>query len=296
MPGITDLTPLTLTAGDLTAAFIPGAGMVGSSLTHRGDELLGQRGGVDAYVGRGSTYGIPLLYPWANRLSGTRYGAVDLTDAPRVRRDPNGLPIHGLLHAWPHWEITEHTGDRLRARTDLSALAGFPFPHVLEQHVHLTGTSLAIATMVRATGEVDVPISFGYHPYVATTDADRLEVPARTHLTLDDRGLPTGEAEAQPAETIALAGAALDDLFTGLPNPPAFTLVRPERRITVTFDHGYPVAQLYHPPGQGLLAIEPMTAPTNALVTGDDLPAVAPGATFVATFSITVDAPPTIPS
>lgn len=296
MPGIADLTPLTLAAGDLVAAFIPGAGMVGSSLTHRGDELLGQRGGVDAYVERGSTFGIPLLYPWANRLSDTRYGDVDLTGVPRVRLDPNDLPIHGLLHAWPDWQVLEHTDDRLRARTDLADLPGFPFPHVLEQHVHLTPAGLSIATMLRATGEVEVPVSFGYHPYLATTEADRLEVPACTHVALDDRGLPTGATEPQPARAIALADADLDDLYTGLPHPPAFTLVRPERRITVTFDHGYPVAQLYAPPGQGLLAIEPMTAPTNALVTGADLPAVAPGGTFLATFSISVDVPPTIPS
>lgn len=296
MAGIADLTPLTLAAGDLVAAFIPGAGMVGSSLTHRGDELLGQRGGVDAYVERGSTFGIPLLYPWANRLSGTRYGDVDLTGVPRVRLDPNGLPIHGLLHAWPDWQVLEHTDDRLRARTDLTDLPGFPFPHVLEQHVHLTPAGLSVATMLRATGEVAVPVSFGYHPYLATTEADRLDVPACTHVALDDRGLPTGATEPQPARAIALADADLDDLYTGLAHPPAFTLVRPERRVTVTFDHGYPVAQLYAPPGQGLLAIEPMTAPTDALVTGDGLRTVEPGGTFLATFSITVDVPPTIPS
>ncbi|MBJ7521468.1 MAG: aldose 1-epimerase [Solirubrobacteraceae bacterium] len=270
--------------------------MVGSSLTHRGEELLGQRGGVEAYVERGSTFGVPLLYPWANRLSGDTYRGVDLTAAPRTRRDPNGLPIHGLLHAWPHWEVTEHTDDRLRARTDLSDLAGFPFPHALEQHVHLTPTALSIATMVRATGDVEVPVSFGYHPYLAVTEDDRLEVPARTHVAPDDRGLPTGATMQQPAETVALAGRELDDLYTGLPHPPAFTLVTSARRITVTFDHGYPVAQLYHPPGQGLLAIEPMTAPTNALVTGEALPTVPPGGTFVATFSISVDDAPTIPS
>lgn len=298
MPGIADLTPLTLTAGDLTATFIPGAGMVGSSLTHRGEDLLGQRGGVDAYVERGSTFGIPLLYPWANRLSATRYRDVDLTGAPRVRLDANGLPIHGLLHAWPGWEVLEHTADRLRARADFSdgGLPGFPFPHLLEQHVHLTAAALSIATMVRATGEAEVPVAFGYHPYLAITEADRLDVPARTHVALDDRGLPTAATEAQPAQAIALSGADLDDLYTGLSHPPAFTLVQPERRITVRFDHGYPVAQLYAPPGQGLLAIEPMTAPTNALVTGDGLRTVEPGGTFIATFSITVDAPPTIPS
>src|SRR3954453_365191 len=59
---------LTLSAGELEAVFVPDAGMVGCSLRHRGAELLGQRGGLGAYVAERKTMGIPLLYPWANRL------------------------------------------------------------------------------------------------------------------------------------------------------------------------------------------------------------------------------------
>lgn len=275
--------------------------MVGASLRHRGDELLGQRGGVGAYVDRGSTFGIPLLYPWANRLGGDAYRGVDLTGEPRLRRDGNGLPIHGLLHAWPDWEVLEATGDRLRARADFTAgLPGFPFPHVLEQHVHLTDGALAIATIVRATGDVEVPIAFGHHPYLAPPGAERaawvLGLPARRHLLLDDRGLPTGASEHAPAETAPLGDRTYDDLYDELPTLPEFSVTAGGRRITVRFDHGYPFAQIYAPPGDALLCFEPMTAPTDALRSGDGLRTVPPGGTFLATCSIAVDAAPTIPA
>ena len=60
---------LTLASdGDgLEATFVPSAGMVGCSLRHRGEELLGQRGGLRTYIEERSTMGIPLLHPWANR-------------------------------------------------------------------------------------------------------------------------------------------------------------------------------------------------------------------------------------
>jgi len=48
---------------DLEAHFAPGAGMVGCSLRHRGEKLLGLRGGVEDYLARGKTFGIPLLHP-----------------------------------------------------------------------------------------------------------------------------------------------------------------------------------------------------------------------------------------
>src|SRR5215468_7104769 len=61
------------------ATFAPRLGMIGCSLRHRGAELLGQRGGLAKYAASGSTMGIPLLHPWANRLSGFSYTVGDRT-------------------------------------------------------------------------------------------------------------------------------------------------------------------------------------------------------------------------
>ncbi len=52
---------------------------------------------------------------------------------------------------------------------------------------------------------------------------------------------------------------------------------------------GYPYAQVYAPDDDDVIALEPMTAPTNALVTGGpELPLVEPGETFAASFTITI--------
>ena len=66
-----DLTPVTLRdpSSPLSAVYVPGAGMIATSLSDGGHELRGQRRGLDAYVSARKTIGIPLLYPWANRLS-----------------------------------------------------------------------------------------------------------------------------------------------------------------------------------------------------------------------------------
>jgi aldose 1-epimerase len=96
----------------LEATFVPGAGMICSSLRHRGDELLAQNSGVGAYAERGKTMGIPLLYPWANRLGGFRYSAAAKTvdiphDPARVGLDGEGLPIHGVIPGRLEWELTQ---------------------------------------------------------------------------------------------------------------------------------------------------------------------------------------------
>lgn len=59
-------------SSSLVAQFVPDGGMIGSSLTDSGVELLGQRRGLDAYIEAGKTMGIPILYPgqiaWAATL------------------------------------------------------------------------------------------------------------------------------------------------------------------------------------------------------------------------------------
>ena len=97
--------------------------MIGISLTDSGTELLGQRRGLDAYVANGKTMGIPLLYPWANRLGANSYTAegktVTLTAGEHgVRADPNGLPIHGVLAAYPNWRVTHESGHELTGEVD----------------------------------------------------------------------------------------------------------------------------------------------------------------------------------
>jgi galactose mutarotase-like enzyme len=290
----------------IEAVFVPEAGMVGGSLTHGGRELLGQRGGLARYAAKRSTMGIPLLHPWANRLAARHFevagGEVNLDQAdPAPATDPNGLPIHGLLSAAPGWWVAHREatddGGVLRARFDFAANAGllraFPFPHELSVEATLAGRTLTITTTVEATGEGRVPISFGYHPYFKLPGADRsnwrVELPVRERLPLDERMLPTGRREPIEIESGALGSRTFDDAFTAPPAGARFAVAGGGTRIEVAFDPGYPYAQVYAPDDDDVIALEPMTAPTNALVTGGSaLPIIGPGESFGASFSVTV--------
>lgn len=294
----------------LEATFAPGVGMVGCSLRHRGEELLGQRGGLTAYAERGSSFGIPLLHPWANRLAQLSYRAEPLSsevvelDFERMplRPDENGLPIHGVLAASPHWELlsSEASADaaRLEARLDFGArpelLAAFPFPHELRLRAQLSGAVLTVTTELRATGVVAVPVSFGWHPYLTLPGAPRskwvVELPVRSRGVLDDRGIPTGETEPPPFTSGPLGDRAFDDLFPELSDPPRFTVSGGGRRLAVELVSGYPVGQVYSPADSSFICFEPMTAPTNALCSGDGLRRVAPGERFEAVFAVSVEA------
>ncbi|OBB92563.1 aldose 1-epimerase [Mycobacterium sp. 852002-40037_SCH5390672] len=269
----------------VVAQFVPEAGMIGTSLRDDGVELLGQRRGLDAYISDGKTMGIPILYPWANRLGGNRYTAQDITvtltpGENGVRADPHGLPIHGVLAAYPGWRMTAETAGELTAELDFGAdprlLASFPYPHVLTVAVRLAGRALTVRTTVTATGDRAVPLCFGFHPYLQLPDAPRadwvIETPPLRHLGLDGTGLPTGESEPQPAREEALRDKAFDDAFDQVADGAVFAVSGGGRRIEVHFERGYPAAQIFAPPADDptktIVCFEPMTAPTDALRRG----------------------------
>ena len=302
--GVSALT-LASDAG-LEATFVPSAGMVGCSLRDDGEELLGQRGGLRHYIEQRSTMGIPLLHPWANRVAQTRFsvaGREVILDPGRVPLSlgPGGLPIHGLLSAADGWEVERHeaagNGGVLAATFDFAAhgelIAAFPFPHRVGWEATLRDTALTIATTIYASGDVPVPVSFGYHPYLRLPGLDRavweVVIPVRERLVLDRRMIPTGDREQVDVECGPLGDRTFDDEYLAPPAAAPFILAGGGRRIELSLGPGYRYAQVYAPGDDEVVAFEPMTAPTNALVTGGpDLPFVAPGGRYEARFSITV--------
>jgi aldose 1-epimerase len=288
----------------LQATFVPDAGMVCCSLRHDDVELLARRGGVRAYAERGSTMGIPLLYPWANRLSGFSYstaeGVVELARAnPLLKLDEHGLPIHGVIPSASSWELLDGpdagTSAQLRAlmrwqRPELLAI--FPFPHSVELRARLDQATLTIELEVVALGGRAVPIAFGFHPYMSLPEDERgswqVALPLRERLLLDAQMIPTGAREPLRSRDFALAQTSWDDAFAGLLAPPVFTLTGAARRIELELLHGYSYAQLYAPAGERFACFEPMTAPTNALISGDALRFAEPGEPFRAAFAISI--------
>ncbi len=278
---MTEFAPVVLRDPPLTATFVPGAGMIGTSLSDDGVELLGQRRGLAAYVSDHKTMGIPLLYPWANRLSGNGYrvGDTEVTLTPGtggVHADGHGSPIHGTLAGDPGWRVSEQSASTLAAELDFGSradlLASFPFPHLLSVAVTLAECTLTVRTTVSATTDTPVPLCFGYHPYLLLPDVPRaqwrIETPPMRSRLVDDRGIPTGATSLHSANAETLGDKVFDDGFDQVPAGAVFAVSGGGRRTEVRFEQGYPAAQIYAPATEDVICFEPMAAPTDALRRG----------------------------
>jgi aldose 1-epimerase len=115
-----------------------------------------------------------------------------------------------------------------------------------------------------------------------------LDLPAMRTLVLDQRGIPTGEEESLDGFHSQLGEVAFDDGFALTEERTSFSLTGAGRRISVELLEGYRYAQVFAPKDKEYVALEPMTAPANAMTSGRGLRLVAPGGQFHAAFRISV--------
>ena len=268
-------------------------------------QLLGLRKGIETYVAAGKTFGIPLLAPWANRLGSDTYTVagveVDVSGTPGMHRDGNGYPIHGLVAGSRGWKVTEFTADHNGA-TLTAVLAfdahrmefqAFPFPHELQVSVHLHGHEVAITTQVTPTGQVPVPITFGWHPYFVIPDQQRadwrLHLPLTERAELDAHNLPTGKVVEWSWEDSELGTHVVDDVFVGVEPGTVVSLAGGEHNLELEYQSGYPYAVIFAPAEDDVVAIEPMTAPSDPFSGTFPLRTVPRGESYAATYVIRVD-------
>ena len=222
------------------------------------------------------------------------------------------LPRHGMLGA-----SLRHRGvELLRRVEDLDGAAakgttaGIPLLHpwanclagptyraagrsvTPELAVTLRPDGLILETTLEAGLEGPVPVSFGFHPYLGLPDLSRargrLARPAMRRLTLDERGIPTGAQSSFAGFHTELGEASFDNGFALVDERSIFALSGAGRRLSVEALDGYTHAQIFAPAGKDYVALEPMTAPADALVSGRGLRMVEAGGKFRATFMIGV--------
>jgi galactose mutarotase-like enzyme len=137
-----------------------------------------------------------------------------------------------------------------------------------------------------------VPISFGFHPYFGLPGTPRAEwtlsAPTMRKLVLDARGIPTGAEIVSDALVARLGNTGYDDGFALSGEKAGFSIEGNGYAIAVEFIDGFEFAQIFAPRDKEFIAIEPMTAETNALCSGKGLRVIAAGEQFSASFRIEV--------
>lgn len=235
-----------------------------------------------------SRHGIPVLFPFPNRIRDARYEFAGRAYELVPTKPPHA--IHGFaLEA--DWDVAsaeaDDAGARIVGRFRIAehapdALARWPSDAALEVRYTLSGRRLTLDATVSNPGEADLPWGFGIHPYfrlpfdpLGDRDRTRVVLPASRYWVLED-ALPTGER--RPVDDRLdfragrpIAGLALDDVLTGL----EFEGDRCTCRLVdealgsefrIGFDRAFRELVVFTPAGPGgVIAVEPYTQTTDAI-------------------------------
>jgi aldose 1-epimerase len=234
-----------------------------------------------------------VLVPWPNRIRDGKYTFEGTERQLAISEPAFGNASHGLLR-FGSYTATEQADDRLVLTADVVPQTGYPFHLRTRVIFTLVADGLHVEHVIENVGAATAPVALGIHPYLqiggVPTEDLVLHSTGTSTLVLDDRKLPVNEVPVDDATDLRggrrLGDVALDNAYRGFDQDAdgriRHTLTAPDgRRVELWQDAGFPWAQVFTTdryPGNSLaVAIEPMTAPSNAFATGQDLLTLEPG-------------------
>jgi aldose 1-epimerase len=237
------------------------------------------------------------LAPWPNRVDHGSYAFEGATYQLAISEPKLDNAIHGLTR-FTLFDLIERTEASVTLRSQGHGSQGYPFA-VQVDATYIVNAEAGLTVQVTATNVGSRPAPWGtaHHPYltVATEliDDSEFTLPAAAWLPVDERLIPAGPArdlsgtEYDFRTPRMLAGTVLDTAFTQLArDADGLTWVHVAGAGAHTgmwLDASYPWVQVFTSDPlepehrRKAVAVEPMTCPPNAFVTGIDLIRLAPG-------------------
>ena len=240
--------------------------------------------GFEAGGQRASGSGIPILFPFPNRI---RSGKFSWNGQEYVLpgTDKWGNAIHGLCMDRP-WRVIQQTENFITGQFQLSVDAPdrrplWPADFVIEVDYELVHARLRARFRISNPGNQVLPWGLGTHPYFklplspqSRYDDCLVEVPARKRWELENC-LPTGKLLELDESTDLRDGAylnllKLDDVYTDLDyeGPQFDCLVVDEAaglQVTLTCPPIFREIVAFTPPNRAAVCLEPYTCPTDAI-------------------------------
>jgi aldose 1-epimerase len=248
-------------------------------------EVLAEPPDSDSLVNRTSRYGIPVMYPWPNRIREGKFSfqGRELT----MPLAPNGLhAIHGVTRARA-WTVeqtgTDYKGAFCRGSIVIGTEPGdiWPFPSKLTVEYRLAGRELSVIAEAVNTGDGPFPMGFGIHPWFgmplgAGGSKQSLEVlaPAASFWELDETLCSTGAIKPvsegfDARDWQAIGDTFIDDVYTALPLTDGwFTAAIRDpasgRTVAVHSDAAFREHVIFAPRHGQAVCLEPYTCATDA--------------------------------
>jgi len=233
------------------------------------------------------------LFPFNDRIPDGNYSFAG--SSYQLPKNDGRDALHGLVHSVPFeldelYSTSERAEARLHVEPERYVCAGYPFALSLSVRFILSREGFRIEYVVGNRGQGTAPFSLGWHPYFSLgglADSWRLRADSARWVPVDERLVPTGATAAVAKSPFDFrSGRPLDhpalDVALVASRSGRYELSGGEHRLSLSYDPAlFRYLQLYLPPDRRSIAIEPVTAATNAFnLPGFGLRTIDPGETI----------------
>ena len=233
-----------------------------------------------------------LLSPWVNRVRNGNYSFEGRNYQLPINEENLGNAIHGLLARKPFSYQIEGSKAIVRFVYQAEEKA-YPFPFETRLTYEFDANNVFhMQFEAKNTGEGNMPFACGWHPYFKLPEGElpdwkiRFESLSKFHS--DSQMIPMREEPYDASHGVNLGEETLDNVFRLIPMDKHRTVFE-SGQSTLTLEQSsidFPFLVVFAPDNENCLAIEPMTANTDAFNTGDGLRILAPGEKFQSTVKI----------
>ena len=245
------------------------------------------------------------LAPWPNRVEGARWDLYDAEQVLEVTEPEFGHANHGLLLE-TDYEVVSEQPHEIALRTVVHDRSGYPFCLEVSVRYSLDPRGVRVRHDVRNLSKAAAPFAMGAHPYLRVgeeaVETSLLRIAARTALTIDATHIPRGTLDVAGTPWDLRAGRRVAEIvphaaYTHLESEAGVIVHRltsPSGRcVELWAEADFAWVQVYVANdfdsdlgSTTAIAIEPMTAPPNALRTGEGLRWLEPGERWTSEWGI----------
>ncbi|MDC6367323.1 MULTISPECIES: aldose 1-epimerase [Flavobacteriaceae] len=221
-----------------------------------------------------------ILFPFPNRLKGGvyQYGGKKYTFP--INEIERNNSIHGFIR---DHDFTQKNIQVLNDAVNMAFSYTFhgepyyPFPFNFEVSYHIKNDYFRIAFSIKNTGNGKMPFGLGWHPYFVLKGNEKIKIPGVTEYLVDNNFIPTGNTLDFESKYFVPDNTFYNATFKALDvKKPIYKIFSKDDVIELRCSENFGFLQLYTPPDQQTVAIEPMTCCIDAFNNGIGLMELKP--------------------
>lgn len=215
-----------------------------------------------------NTYASSILFPFANRIKDGAYVYNGESYQLEANQKEENNALHGLIYN-KSFKVVDTEINESFALVKLEYIEtqyskGFPYTYAIQLEYKFYKDELSLKVLIKNTDSKAFPYTLGWHPYFLSSDlnSSSLKFDSNKKLIIGERNITSGVEDIKSISVFDLKDKQLDDCW--ILNSNEIQFVTPEYNLKMTSSSENNFLQVYTPPKENTIAIEPTTGVSDS--------------------------------